>query len=133
MKIVAKALIKDGSGNILLLRRSSTHPHFAGHIDFPGGEVEAGESHTETVSREIQEEVGITIPPTQLTLAYSIRLSDKLTHEVFAADLLNTRPVITLSWEHSSFEWMPLKDFIAMSLPKNVDSYHMTVLKSLKQ
>ena len=39
-KVVAKTLIKDANGLILVLHRSKTHPKFAEHFDLPGGEVE---------------------------------------------------------------------------------------------
>jgi 8-oxo-dGTP pyrophosphatase MutT (NUDIX family) len=44
VSVVAKALLVDTNGKILLLRRSGTHPHFAYHLDFPGGEVEHHEA-----------------------------------------------------------------------------------------
>lgn len=57
IRIVA-ALIRDAQGNILLVRKNGS--------DFfmqPGGKSEPGESELDTLTRELQEEIGCTIKP----------------------------------------------------------------------
>ena len=61
MKQAAKALIRDGQGNILVLYRSETHPYLAHDIDLPGGEIESDETPEIGLEREIMEETGIAI------------------------------------------------------------------------
>jgi mutator protein MutT len=61
MKVVAKILLYNSHGRILVLRRGETHPHFPGHLDLPGGEVEAGEQVDQAVVREVREETGLHI------------------------------------------------------------------------
>ena len=56
-------MVCDGKGNILVQDRKD--PSWPG-ICFPGGHVELGESFTEAVIREIQEETGLTIFSPQL-------------------------------------------------------------------
>ena len=51
-------MITDGVGNVLVLDRQN--PDWPG-ITFPGGHVEPGESFTESVIREVQEETGLTV------------------------------------------------------------------------
>jgi len=131
MKIVAKALIRDKTGNLLLLRRSLTHPNFPEHIDFPGGEVEPNEPHIEAVRREIREETGLDIPLVNIQQVYLKQLADDLTHVVFLVSTSDSKPGVELSWEHSGFEWIPFDQFNTLSLPKGVDNYHLTVLDYL--
>jgi len=51
-------MITDGAGNVLVLDRQN--PDWPG-ATFPGGHVEPGESFTESVIREVQEETGLTV------------------------------------------------------------------------
>jgi 8-oxo-dGTP pyrophosphatase MutT (NUDIX family) len=133
MKIVAKALIRDEAGDLLLLRRGLTHPNFPEHIDFPGGEVEPDESYIEAVKREIREETGLEIPLKNIRQVHLRQLSDGLTHVVFVAAVPNNKPEVELSWEHSGFEWVSFGQFSALVLPEGVDDYHLTVLDYLDQ
>ena len=132
MKIVSKALVVDADNNVLLLRRSNTHPNFPNHVDFPGGEVEEGEQYIAAVQREILEEIGATVNAENIEQIYSKQLADDLLHVVFMAKLSDNDKPLKLSWEHSSCEWLPMADFISMPLPEGVDSYHLTVLEYLK-
>ncbi|MGV9324734.1 NUDIX hydrolase [Streptosporangium sandarakinum] len=53
------AIILDGSGRLLLVRRG--RPPGAGLWSVPGGRVEPGESDAEAVAREVLEETGLTV------------------------------------------------------------------------
>jgi 8-oxo-dGTP diphosphatase len=57
--VVACALI-DTDGRVLIAERP-TGRSMAGLWEFPGGKVEAGERPEETLIRELQEELGITV------------------------------------------------------------------------
>lgn len=56
--LVVAAVIVRG-GRVLLTRRNAG-AHLAGHWEFPGGKVEAGETPAEALRRELQEELGVT-------------------------------------------------------------------------
>ncbi len=132
MKNVAKALLFDSTGKILVLRRSVTHPHFAFHLDFPGGEVEAGESEAEAVAREILEEAGIVVDPSSLELVHQRQHSDTTEYLVFVGTLAQAQPPATISWEHDQYEWLTHQQILARPLPPNVDSYYQTALQYLQ-
>ncbi len=56
-------MIHDDSGNVLVQDR--VNPDWPG-ISFPGGHVEAGESFTDSVIREVYEETGLTVSNLQM-------------------------------------------------------------------
>lgn len=56
-------MIYDDSGNVLVQDR--VNPDWPG-ISFPGGHVEAGESFTDSVIREVNEETGLTVSNLQM-------------------------------------------------------------------
>src|SRR5579872_6040883 len=57
--VVAVALV-DSDGRVLLAQRPSGK-HMAGLWEFPGGKIEAGERPEQSLIRELQEELGITV------------------------------------------------------------------------
>ena len=59
---VSAAIIRDG--RILIVRRARAPAQ--GLFTLPGGVVEAGETLTEALTREIREELGLTIEPAAL-------------------------------------------------------------------
>lgn len=59
MIVVVAAIIRR-PGEILISRRLHD-VHLAGVWEFPGGKVEAGESHSTALRREIREELGIDV------------------------------------------------------------------------
>ena len=62
----AFAIVRDGAGRVLLVRRADD-----GYWELPGGRVEVGESASAAVIREVAEEAGITINVTRLAGVYS--------------------------------------------------------------
>ncbi|NEP58811.1 MAG: 8-oxo-dGTP diphosphatase MutT [Symploca sp. SIO2G7] len=59
-KNIGVAVIQNGQGKFLIDRRPN-QGLMAGLWEFPGGKVEPGETVTECIKREIQEELGIEI------------------------------------------------------------------------
>ena len=57
---VAAGILLDAQQRFLMGQRPVGKP-YAGYWEFPGGKVEAGESLFQTLQRELQEELGITI------------------------------------------------------------------------
>ena len=59
--VVAGAVVSEDDV-LVALRPCNTH--YGGYWEFPGGKVEVGETRKEALSRELEEEIGIT--PTKL-------------------------------------------------------------------
>ena len=68
-----KTLAQSENNHILIARRAD-HLHQGGLWEFPGGKVEKGETHHQSLVRELQEEINITItsasPMMQITHDY---------------------------------------------------------------
>lgn len=97
--------LPDGQRRYLLLH----YPN--GHWDFPKGHVERGEDDLTAALRELKEETGISdVEPllgfrrevSYFFMEGSERVSKKVIYFAFKA----SRPDVTLSHEHLSYEWL---------------------------
>lgn len=114
----AKVAIFDADGAVLLLKDSRTD-----RWDLPGGHAHDGESPEEAARREVREETGLEVEPQQPTSrTYPDTGRGFIGYE---AHVPNSKPAVTLSLEHSAYEWvMPdqaplyaLGPFAAMAAP----------------
>ena len=64
VELTNMCMICDGKGNVLVQSKVN-HPIWHGW-NFPGGHVEKGESFTDAIIREVQEETGLTISSPRL-------------------------------------------------------------------
>lgn len=109
--VSAKLFLIDAADNVLLFRRSGTHPRHPHGPDMPGGEVEAGELLHEAVVREVLEETGQVVDGTRMRLLHAAtdeRDYGMIVRPMFGLRLAETKPAVTLSWEHESYEWHPV-------------------------
>jgi 8-oxo-dGTP diphosphatase len=60
--LVAACALVDADGRVLIAQRPEGKA-MAGLWEFPGGKVEAGEEPEQSLIRELQEELGITVKP----------------------------------------------------------------------
>lgn len=109
----AKAVVLDSNDNVLIVRRSATHPFVPFSNDFPGGKVEDGESMLEGLVRELQEEVGISIENLPIRLVGRHEAANFYGRE-YVVELYEIRmteqPKIVLDYEHDTYKWTPLAD-----------------------
>ncbi|MFD4407590.1 NUDIX hydrolase [Nocardia sp. NPDC058499] len=66
VKVAVSALVQDRQGRILMIRRTDNDLHA-----IPGGGLEAGETVTQAVEREVIEETGITVEVKSLVGIFS--------------------------------------------------------------
>jgi len=120
---VSKVLIIDEQDNYLMMWRSN-HPNFPNDPDLPGGTIEADESPEVAAVREVKEEAGILITPSELTHLYTgTEYSTHQTEYSLYMIKVPARPTVTISWEHSSYEWLPRDKFL--NAAKNASDTYM--------
>lgn len=121
----AKLVIVAGEDEYLLLHRND-HPIFGNDPDIPGGTLEDGESVQETMIREVQEEIGVTMSPDQVRQLYAGRdYSKDGTNYVLFIAKLSDKPIITLSDEHDSYNWVKRENFLASAKSAQDNYMHM--------
>ncbi len=89
-----------------------------GHWAFPKGKIEPGEGEIEAAIREIFEETSIDqlcpIPGFCETSRYRVRKNGKRIAKTVAYYLAETtQSEVSLSMEHTDFQWLPFKDAIS--------------------
>lgn len=76
MRVVVAAAIFDASGRVLIAERPAGK-HMAGRWEFPGGKVAAGESESEALARELEEELGIEVTEARSMMRLRHRYCDR--------------------------------------------------------
>ncbi|MEH6585380.1 MAG: 8-oxo-dGTP diphosphatase MutT [Halioglobus sp.] len=112
---VAVGVILDAEQNILLTRRHD-HLHQGGLWEFPGGKVEAGESVSTALERELREELGITPKKTSPLIEIHHDYGDK-------SVLLDVHVVWAFSGEPRALEdqpmvWVPVAELGEYAFPE---------------
>lgn len=124
MKVRPSALIwrqLDGQTQVLLMRYC-----YGGQDVFalPGGNPDRGEILTETIIREIREELGVTVDLGEMILAGEMLLSqrnDDVLHVVFAARNLQGEPTINPAETTAlNLVWQPVADLDKLNLYPNI-------------
>lgn len=113
-------LLHDNNGNVLLLERADKQ----GFWQSVTGSLEIGETPFQAALREVEEETGIILTPSQLRdwhyqTQYEIyehwryRYAEGVIHNTehwFSALIAQTTSVQLAKNEHVAFEWLPAKD-----------------------
>jgi 8-oxo-dGTP diphosphatase len=100
-QVVVGAAITDGTRVLAARRRSPAH--LAGHWEFPGGKVEAGESEYAALVRECDEELGVIVAPGPLLGRAPIDDTRELA--VYLARLVRGTP--SAGADHDGVRWLP--------------------------
>lgn len=95
-----------------------------GHWDFPKGNIEKGETDTQTIKREIEEETGIKDVEILKGFKEKFHYFYKFEKELISKDVVfylaktNTKQ-IKLSFEHIGFIWLPYEKAFEQLTYKN--------------
>ncbi len=125
VKLLQKAVVVH-KGRVLLLQRDDTASSRPSKWDLPGGNSEwpttqqanTTSLHQADISREIKEETGITVVPGHFNRDAMVYFDTTFYNEVFTvltgwvAELPFDfdESEVTLSEEHTAFEWVPFDD-----------------------
>jgi 8-oxo-dGTP pyrophosphatase MutT (NUDIX family) len=121
--IIAKTIVFDDDGRLLVLRRSADDEHRPGGSDFPGGKVEEGENIFEGAAREMAEEAGLRLAPADFQLIFATTKVDYNTDAKTVVNMvwlgllagLPKGQTVSLSHEHQAFGWFTLEEALANS------------------
>jgi len=112
-RVLVVAAVIERQDRFLVTRRQHG-VHLAGFWEFPGGKVADGESHTDALCREIQEELDVKIVVRDLVLETSHEYPDRVvTLFFYRCDLIgNPRPMLG-----QEMSWVARDDLPSLSFP----------------
>src|SRR5687767_831591 len=123
MIILVTTILKNKQGEILVLKRSDKNKHYSNYWQLPEGKIEDNESPTSAMYRELWEE--IKTKPNNLELKYVISSEFKkmwikipIVRIVFES---NENAKITLSQDHSEYNWLKSNKVLKLSLVPGTD------------
>lgn len=110
-----KAVVRDGQRRCLTLRRSAPSKNNAGKWDFPGGKVDVGESFDVALTREIEEETGLSVELVGMLGTAQSAMPDRIVIYL----MMEARPAggdVRLSSEHDDHAWMTARELASADL-----------------
>lgn len=115
--VAVKAIIKNNEGKYLVLYKSESEETNPNEIDIPGGRMKFGENAEESLRREIDEEIGITIEVVRPSRIWGfVKNNLHLVGITFFAKYVCGE--LRLSGEHTSYEWVEKEKILAGDYPK---------------
>lgn len=117
---VVAAIIKNGPEILCLQRGPSKYDYISKKFEFPGGKQEENETKEEALTREIKEELGISISIVSEYLVVNHTYPDfKLIMHSYLCTADNQELQLT---EHIDYKWLPAEelhqlDWAAADLP----------------
>lgn len=118
---VVGGMLRDENMKLLCARRAAKE-YMGGYWEFPGGKVEAGESHGEALAREYFEEFSWQVKPIRICEEYSHAWPEMVVHLTFflcegVGEL--GEPVMT---SHDEYRWLSEDDLLSVNwLPPDVE------------
>ncbi|MEM6997592.1 MAG: NUDIX hydrolase [Patescibacteria group bacterium] len=109
---VGKCVVVNADGDVLILLRGETAPRRPLEWDLPGGMVDqTKESYTDGTLRELTEETGLIMHPSDTKLVHaSTHMYEHADYGsnnvVFIFYVIHVdNPEIKISWEHDEYKW----------------------------
>ncbi len=113
--LVNRALVLNENGDILLIKRTKDDTYMPGKWELPGGKLDPGQDISNALEREVLEETGLVIVPTDKTAYWhsEIIASGKykgLPYIVLVGLAKSVGGKVKLSSEHEDFCWIAKSD-----------------------
>lgn len=115
LRLSLKAVVLDGKGRCLLVKRSLSSKGNPGKWEFPGGKADPGESFERALVREVEEETGLRIKPTGVAGAAESESPQSKVAYLFMEAAVDGSEV-RLSAEHDEFAWAPVAELAQWDL-----------------
>lgn len=129
MKVIAaKGILLNESGNILLLKRSSADVLDSNKWDLPGGRIKQKENLLVGLAREILEETGLQIIRPKLWSRWKYKPDRNITITGFTFICCEYKGEITLSSEHSNYNWFSAREVDTLEIHENLKKEIKTLL-----
>jgi len=113
VRVVGAAILEGGR---VLLTRRAPDMSMAGKWEFPGGKVEAGESSSAALVREVEEELGLAIEAGEpIGRGTAIHGGRRIVLEVLAARRISGEPTLH---EHEEHGWFGAGEIAALDWPE---------------
>ncbi|KAB8193967.1 NUDIX domain-containing protein [Nonomuraea phyllanthi] len=111
---IVTAVLRDGD-RVLLCHRSAERRRYPDVWDLPGGHVEVGEAPRESLVRELQEELGITVSEPSGPPMHAIRTAT-FAMQIWLVDSWTGTPVNAAPDEHDAVAWFGTSDLDSLRL-----------------
>ena len=117
---VVAGVIKHNGEYLCMERDQGKYDYVSYKFEFPGGKIEEGETHEQTLVRELQEEMEFEVEIEKPYMVTTHEYPDFIvTMNVFLCNAKSREFVLNV---HKSFEWLPLEklntlDWAAADIP----------------
>jgi 8-oxo-dGTP diphosphatase len=113
MRVVAAVIVRD---SLVLACRRAQHKSLSGFWEFPGGKVEPDETDSEALSRELHEELGISVKVGDLlTTSYSKSNGLEIEMHTYLCELTSDPPAS--SSDHDQLIWIKTSELGGLKWP----------------
>lgn len=130
--LAVRALVTDGNGHFLVLKRADHEKTNKGRWEIPGGKMDRGESFDTSLKREVLEETGL-----QVEILHPAGTAEQVLPALNAVQLvLLTRVIsgsLSISSEHSAYRWARPDEIGDLELADWFGEYYQAYLPRLKQ
>jgi len=113
----------ENNGKILLLHRNENKSE-GNRWGVPAGKIDKGESILTAMVRELKEETGQKLSPTQLeylTRVYVKYPEYHFIYHMFRTELIGDKKIILSKNEHKAYKWVSPKDALKLELVRELD------------
>lgn len=126
---IVAGIIVNSEGSQIYITKRPDDKHQGGLWEFPGGKVEAGESIKQALSRELYEEIGITVTEQNLFEHLEFDYSDKaLMFDFMLVSHFEGQP---FGKEGQQGKWVLISDLINYAFPAANNAIVERVMKEL--